>query len=248
MLTIRIGIAARDLSVGSLGVKSYLEGLLTSLLKIDEINEYYIFHISKDDLGSFPRANEVLLQSSYKLYWDYFQLPPAIKRYNIDVILFPKYVVPFFVNCKKILVIHDLGFYLPNKIYPLHDIIYIRLMLKSSIKRADHIITVSQNTKKDIVNILGLDENDITVTYLANNERYRKINEKKELNKVREKYDLNYPYIFNPSLCEPRKNVIRLLNAFKKIEMMVPHHLFITSKTSQRTNKLNKIIREYMQE
>ncbi len=238
----RIGIAARDLSVGSLGVKSYLESLLTALLKIDEENEYYVFYIKKDELGSFPKANEIVLQSSNKLFWDYFLLPLAIKRYRIDVTLFPKYIIPFFVNCKKILVIHDLGFYLPFKIYPLHDIIYIRLMLKSSIKRTDHIIAVSRNTKKDIVKFIGVDETDVSVTYLASNERYKKIIDEKYLNKVKSRYDLNHPFIFNPSLCELRKNVVRLIKAYKNIEGMIPHHLFITSKTSKRVKEVKKIV------
>jgi len=238
----RIGIAARELSVGSLGVKTYLEGLIDSLLKKDKENEYYIFHFSKADLGSFPTANEVALESFHKLFWDYFLLPSAIRKNRIDVMLFPKYVIPFFVNCKKIVVVHDLGFYLPFKIYPLHDIVYIRLMLKSSIRRADHVIAVSQNTKKDIVRIIGIDENDVTVTYEAPNERYKEINDERTLNNVKTKYDLNHPFIFNPSSCDLRKNVVRLLKAFKRIEKKIPHKLFITGRKPRRIREVNKII------
>ena len=242
MFTIRIGIAARDLSVGSLGVKSYLEGLIDSLLRIDEKNEYHIFYISRDDLGSFPTANEVVLESFSKLYWDYFLLPLAVRRSRIDVMLFPKYVVPFFVNCKKIVVIHDLGFYSPFKIYPLHDIIYIRLMLRSSIKRSDHIITVSQSSKKDIVRIMGANENDVTVTYEAPNERYKATNDEGMLNKVKNKYDLNHPFIFNPGMCALRKNAIGLLKAFKRIKKKIPHHLLLTGRESRRIEEVNRAI------
>ena len=242
MSIIRIGIAARDLSGESVGVKTYLEGLINSLLEKDQRNAYYIFYNNENDLGSFPKANEVALGSFYKLFWDYFVLPPAIKKNRIDVMLFPKYVIPFFVNCKKIVVVHDLGFYLPFKIYPWHDIVYIRLLSKSSIKRADHVIAVSQSTKKDIVRIIGVDEHDITVTYEAPSERYKKINDEKTLDKVKKKYDLNHPFIFNPSLCDLRKNVVRLLKAFKRIEKKIPHKLFITSRKPGRIKGVNKII------
>lgn len=239
---IKIGIAARDLSGESVGVKTYLEGLIDSLLEKDERNEYYIFYISKNDLGSFPTANEVALESFHKLFWDYFILPSAIRKNRIDVMLFPKYVIPFFVNCKKIVVVHDLGFYLPSKIYPLHDIVYIRLLLKSSIKRADHIIAVSHNTKRDIVRIIGVDENNVTVTYEAPDKMYKKINDEKTLNRVKKKYDLNHPFIFNPSLCDLRKNVVRLLKAFKRIGKKIPHHLLITGGTPGRIREVNRII------
>ena len=235
-------MAARELSVGSLGVKTYLEGLIGSLLEKDRENEYYIFYISKSDLGSFPTANEVALESFHKLFWDYFLSPSAIRKNKIDVMLFPKYVIPFFVNCKKIVVVHDLGFYLPFKIYPLHDIVYIRLMLKSSIKRADHVIAVSQNTKKDIVRIFGINENDVTVIHEAPHERYKEINDERRLNKVKKKYDLNHPFIFNPSLCDLRKNVVRLLKAFKRIEEKIPHKLLITGRKPGRIREVNKII------
>ena len=193
-------------------------------------------------MGSFPTANEVALESFHKLFWDYFLLPSAIRKNRIDVMLFPKYVIPFFVNCRKIVVVHDLGFYLPFKIYPWHDIVYIRLMLKSSIKRADHIITVSQNTKRDIVRIIGVNENDVTVTYEAPNERYKEIDDERTLNKVKKKYDLNHPFIFNPSSCDLRKNVVRLLKAFKRIEKKIPHKLFITGRKPRRIREVNKVV------
>ena len=158
--------------------------------------------------------------------------------------LFPKYVIPFFVKCKKILVVHDLGFFLPNRIYPLRDIFYIRLMLKPSIKKADHIITVSKHTKKDLVRIMGINEDDITVTYPAPNERYKEIIEEKLLNQIKQKYNLDNPFIFNPSACALRKNVVRLLKAFKRISDKTPHNLFITGGKPNRVKQIKKTVEQ----
>ena len=144
----KIGIAARGL-YGQGGPRQYIESLLTALLKVGEEHEYYYFYNSPDFKGKYPEAKEIVLESSSKLVWDYYHIPKAVTEYGIDVMFFPKNVLPFSVGCKSIIAIHDLAYFIPElNAYPLIDTVYMRLMIKSSAKRAHQIIAISENTKR----------------------------------------------------------------------------------------------------
>ena len=118
---------------------------------------------------------------------------------------------------------------IPN-LYTLHDLVPLRLpyttldnkrqylkMVRKIAQTADHIVTVSESAKTDIMTILGVPENRITNTYQAVNipEKYR--NKPAELveREVEGTFGLGYKnyYLFWGSI-EPKKNVGRIIEAY----------------------------------
>jgi hypothetical protein len=182
----KIGIAARGLSEESGGVKQYIESTISGLLGVDNTNDYYIFHNNENNINTSLKATNVLLKSNNKLIWDYYLLPRAVKNYKLDLIILPKNILPFFIKCKSVIVVHDLAYFIPElNAYPLIDTAYMKIMMKSSLKRADSIISVSSNTKKDIMDIADIDEDKIRVIYEAADSKYRQITDKSKLNKIK---------------------------------------------------------------
>lgn len=238
----KIGIAARGLS-GKGGPKQYIESLLSSLINVDNDNEYYFFYDSPNFMGMYPGAKEIVLNSSVKLVWDYYLIPKAVKEHKLDVITFPKNVLPYFVTCKSVIVIHDLAYFMPElNAYPLIDTIYMKMMIKSSVKRANHIIAISENTKRDIIKFTGINENKITVIYEASDLKYRQIKDVIELDKIKNKYNLSEKFIFSCDSLTPRKNVIRLLKAFNNIKDKIPHKLVLTGGVSWKSKNVHNLI------
>ncbi len=92
----------------------------------------------------------------------------AIKHGEYDI-FHPTYYNPYFIDTIKrrrkplVLTIHDMTF----ERYPQEVLIYDRTIAhkKRLIAEADHIIAVSENTKRDIVELLGTDPSKITVVY-----------------------------------------------------------------------------------
>lgn len=186
VLFMKIGIAARGLSEESGGVKQYIESTISGLLGVDNTNDYYIFHNNENNINTSLKATNVLLKSNNKLIWDYYLLPRAVKNYKLDLIILPKNILPFFIKCKSVIVVHDLAYFIPElNAYPLIDTAYMKIMMKSSLKRADSIISVSSNTKKDIMDIADIDEDKIRVIYEAADSKYRQITDKSKLNKIK---------------------------------------------------------------
>ncbi|MDD4156498.1 MAG: glycosyltransferase family 1 protein [Candidatus Cloacimonetes bacterium] len=239
----KIGIAARGLSEQSGGVKQYIESITSALLSVDKTNEYYVFHNNCNYTNNFLSAKNVILESQNKLIWDYYLLPKAVKKYNLDLIILPKTVLPFFIHTKSVIVVHDLAYFMPKlNAYPLIDSIYMKFMIKSSLKRTDHIISVSSNTKKDIIKIAGTDEAKIKVISEAADIKYRQITDKSNLNRIKDKYKLSDKYIFYSGSLSPRKNMIRLLIAYDKIKDKIPHKLVLTGGKSWDDEKVHELI------
>ena len=238
----KIGIAARGLD-GQGGPKQYIESLLTCLLKVGGNHEFYYFYNSSDFKGKYPEAKEIVLESSSRLIWDYYHVPRAVNDYGIDVMFFPKNVLPFYVDCKSIIVIHDLAYFMPElNAYPLIDTVYMRLMIKSSVKRAHHIIAISENTKKDIIKFTGVEEDKISVVYEASDRKFGQIFDKTKLDAIKKEYHLPEQFIFCCDSITPRKNMARLLAAFNLIKDKVPHKLVLTGGVSWKSKTVRDLI------
>lgn len=238
----KIGIAARGLN-GRGGPKQYIESLLVSLLKVDTNNEYFFFYNSPEFIGKFTHVHEIVLNSSSKLLWDYYLLPKTVRQLNLDVMFFPKNVMPFYIPCKSVIVIHDLAYFMPElNAYTFIDTSYMQLMIRSSVNRADHIIAVSENTRRDIIRFTGIPGDKISVIHEAPDRKYRRITDMNELNKIKTKYNLPQKFIFSCDSITPRKNTIRLLTAFNSIKDKIPHMLVLTGGVSWKSKRVHRLI------
>jgi glycosyltransferase involved in cell wall biosynthesis len=239
----KIGIAARGLSEQSGGVKQYIESIASALLTADKVNEYYVFYNNSDYIKKFPTAKNIVLESNNKLIWDYYLLPKAVRKHNLDIMILPKNVVPFFVNAKSVVIIHDLAYFIPElNAYPLIDTLYMTSMIRSSLSRADIIVSVSENTKKDLVEIIGTNANRIKVVHEAADQKYRQVTDRLKLDEVKSKYNLSDNFIFYSGSLSPRKNMLRFLTAFNLIKDTVPHKLVLTGGKSWKDGDVRQLI------
>src|SRR3989344_8457386 len=243
----RVGIYARGVSERSGGAKVYIYELTKALTEvIGAKDELFIFHnADKSVFSKKKNIHEVILKSKNKLYADFIEAPREINKLNLDVVLFLKNVIPYGIKAKKFLTIHDLAYYMPQyDAYKLFDNLYMKFMIKSSCKRADKIIAVSANTKKDIIDILGIPEKKIEVVHEGVNDDYKVMKKDKGLDKIREKYGLGDKFIFYAGSISPRKNLKRLINAFNDIQDKIDYDLVITGNKLWNNKEEMQMIKE----
>nr|WP_228021975.1 glycosyltransferase family 1 protein [Romeria gracilis] len=101
--------------------------------------------------------------------------------------------------------------------------------VQQSLEWADLVITISESSKQDIINFLKVPPESIWVTPLAS--RYAQASLPLAPNHVRAavQYDFSIPYILFVSTLEPRKNVVRLIDAFNQLKAKgdIEHHLVL---------------------
>jgi glycosyltransferase involved in cell wall biosynthesis len=112
----------------------------------------------------------------------------------------------------------------------------------------DLIITSSEHTKGDVVDLLGIDEDRIRVTPLAAHEQYRRIEDPEQVEVVLAKYGLaGRPYILTLGTLEPRKNLRRLIEAFHQLKQETPsleHSLILAGEKGWMAEPIFKTINE----
>ncbi len=253
----KIGIDARI--IFKRGVGRYISNLVFNLLKIDKENQYYLYLDKNSQLKEYIDSKNCILKrlniSNAFLFQQYY-LPLAVKKDGIDILhgtdnTIP-YISPFFKK-KSIVTIHDTMFIRPIKRAILRPTlkqkfidVYNKISIPASAKKADHIITVSDYSKKDIIKYLKIDENKITTIKESVNEKYKIIKDEKMIKRIKEKYKITKPYILASAASDLRKNSERLLESFNIFNNTVEnkYQLVITSigeKELKTTNILEKI-------
>jgi glycosyltransferase involved in cell wall biosynthesis len=158
----------------------------------------------------------------------------------------PAFILPLLnFNYRKIITVHDLGFYVfGDKFASGWHARHMRFMLPYSINHADAIIAVSQATRQQIIKIFQVAPEKITVTYEGVSERYRVIQDRAEVKKVLQKYHIQDPYVLFVGTMDPRKNLVRLVQAFKKVKMEKKNLklVIVGHKGELYTEELNKLI------
>ncbi len=126
---------------------------------------------------------------------------------------------PYLINkdVKKILTVHDLIPIIFSKNLPLLYKLW-GPSLKLIKNRTDHIITDSKNSKNDCIKYLGIPEDKIDVIYLGPDKRFRPLKNKDTIREyLKNKYDIDMPFILYVGTVELRKNIQLLIKSFYKL-------------------------------
>lgn len=117
---------------------------------------------------------------------------------------------------RTIVTVHDLAFiHYPDASHP-NLYRYLNVVVPKSIRKADHIIADSYHTAKDVHELFDIPAEDISVVQGAvDRKRFNSVEDQSELATVRRRYAINdQPYIFGLSSLQPRKNFVRLIEAY----------------------------------
>jgi len=236
----KIAISVPSILYPEGGIGVYMRNLLNALSKVDKVNEYHLFVNSESenllDLadGNFKLKNRGgFTQVRWaRLLWEHLLLPVESLVSGIDLIHSLMFVAPWLSLCDSVVTIADMTFLKFPQYHLDTKVSYFKKMIPVSAARARGIIAISQSTKNDICEILGIPEDKVSVVYLAPNESYAKIDSKVVIESVLQRWNIDFPYILFVGTIEPRKNVGNLLKAYRlcKTHYGVDHKLVIVGR------------------
>lgn len=225
----RIAVSCRSLDYASGGVKEYLVSLLNALLELDTRNTYLLLHSRLSFCGSFPAAEEISLECGNRLIFDWIKLPAALRRHGADLAFFPSSNMPPGVPCKAVAAMMDLGYFHPGpRMYRLPDTLYMRPAMRYTARRAEALLAISEHTKKDLVEILAVPPERVTVTHLAADPLYQAPVAEDDVLRLRRRHGLERPFFLYTGNISPRKNLRGLLQAFARVQSALPVDLVVT--------------------
>jgi glycosyltransferase involved in cell wall biosynthesis len=236
----RIAVMLRSLDEkGGIGV--YTRNLLDTLLSLDRENEYVLLYRDPGNVGRYadrPNVTERVVHGRYKAVWDQIGVPRALRRDRVDVVLHPKFTVPFLAPARSVMVLHGADWFLPDAahFYTRLDQLYMRIFMPLYLKRAAAVLSVSELTTQHFNRIFGLPPAKVRTTYFGPARHFRRVEDDAELARARERYDLPERFILTLSKGDggDRKNIGGIFQAYRRLHGSVPHKLLVVGRDCER--------------
>jgi glycosyltransferase involved in cell wall biosynthesis len=224
----RIGFSTFVLDGGRTGVATYIRELLRFLQLEDAENTYDILMARKDaDLVALTHPNfgktilpSLVGQPLVNLLWHNTALPMAGKKY--DVLHIPSARrIPLVKGTKVVATVHDLAAFAVEAKYDPARMFFNRNVVPAMIRRADHVIAVSEFTRNDIVKHAGYPEERISVIRSGiNRDLFQPVPPDEARDKLQLLHGLDKPFLVYVSRLEhPAKNHVRLIEAFERFKL-----------------------------
>jgi glycosyltransferase involved in cell wall biosynthesis len=222
------------------GIAYYSTNLLRHLAAVDPKNEYIIFGSTRTaaELGitnskfTFKRIPPVFRFPSFWYYWTtwyYVGFPFQLLGAKPDVFLSMQPNLPFLHGWPTISVVYDITPLLVENAFSLRFRFFFSAQLGYAIRHATRIAAISRSTKNEIAQRFKLPPDKIDVIYPGYDERlFRPDYPRESIGQAVDRYGIAGKYIIYVGTLEPKKNILRLLQAFSMlVESGRIHHSLV---------------------
>ncbi len=212
----KIGFDAKRAFNNKTGLGNYSRFVIDALQKYCAHNQWVAYTNTKNDT-LFQHHNTVFPSTAFHSYWRSVGIVSDLKRDEIQLFHGLSNELPLGLrkaNIRSVVTIHDLIFLRYPDLYPAIDRFFYYHKFKFACQNADVVVAVSEQTKRDIITFFGTDPQKIKVVYQDCDPAFRSRVGAEEVLKIKQKYNLNKPYILSVGTIEERKNQLRLVQAF----------------------------------
>lgn len=198
----RIGIDMAATAGQKSGLGFYVENLVRALRELPNAPELVEIKTIKKNLRTPAR-----------LAWDQFGLPLVALTKRLDLLFMPAFSAPRFTK-PVVMTAHDIFGVLHPESFTGPARRYWTRTLPQSMKRADHLVCVSESTRAAITTHLGIPAEQMTVVPLAAGAEFGIMEDTESIQRQLNTLGVTTPFILSVGTLEPRKNFERLLEAF----------------------------------
>jgi glycosyltransferase involved in cell wall biosynthesis len=248
-----IGFDAKRAFHNNTGLGNYSRTLIDSLRISYPEHQYFLFNPKATSKYKFPYSNTHEILPSKKTHqffssiWRRKWMLNDIKKNKIDLYHGLSHELPIGIEqsgIQSIVTIHDL-IYLryPNQFNPIDVRTYDR-KFRSACKASNHIIAISEQTKKDIVSFFGVDENKITVCYQSCDAKYNTVISEEEKAEVRKTLQLPENYFLYVGSIIERKNLKKICEAMVMLKGTLSIPLVVIGNGKRYKQEVQQYIKE----
>lgn len=204
------------------GIGTYTYQLINCLNRIDNINKYLLFMPENCKYDMELKKNFYLnsiTEGKQDNFWDEVNIPNILKDKNIELYHVPQNGVglPIDKKCRFLITLHDvIPYKMPETVSDRYFKIFSNQIPKI-VSECDGIITVSNYSKKDIIEAFNFPEDKVYVTHLASEDIYRPLDKRVSKYVAKKYYSIEDDFILYVGGFSPRKNIVGLIESFSKL-------------------------------
>lgn len=247
----RIGFDVSALVKEAAGIGQCIINIIKNIMEIDRENEYFLFTYDKIRLPFFLKDNWSIVDyggAGHQQIRYFTALPQILKKMKIEVFFGTRhYLPPFNRKIRYVALVHDL---IPLRMPELFTKKHLqRFKIFTSICRhqADSYIAVSEATKADILHYMKVPEEKIQVIYEGANPDFTPERDEAGIKETMERFGIESPYLLCLSTVEPRKNMLRTIQAYEQYVLKndLPYKLVIVGGKGWNNGEIYDYVNEH---
>jgi glycosyltransferase involved in cell wall biosynthesis len=247
MKQLRIGIDIHSIGSQKGGNETYYRELINEMIRFPCDHSFFLYYTdsrASQQIAVSERFSLQRLRPSRRILRIPFTLPWRVRNDKLDV-FHAQFIVPPFLKCKTVTTIPDIAYEHVPQFFPARQRSWLKRLVRESAKRADHIITVSEYSKRDLVQTYGVSPEKVTVTYEGAGENFLPLDREKAREHLARKYGINGEFILYLGRLQARKNLARLVEAYDRVRKSgLPHKLVLAGKQDSLFEPVLSRIRE----
>lgn len=209
-----IGIdASRATITRRTGTENYSVHLIRELLRLGAPHHFRLYFNQAPAHDLFPPGAQSRIIPFPRL-WTHLRLSWEMLSNSPDLLFVPSHVLPLVHPRRTVVTVHDLGYHYHPEAHTLFQNLYLRWSTRFNARTATHILADSEATCLDLVRHYHVQEHKITVVYPGRDRSLVPVADPEVLTAVRARYHLAPSYLLYVGTLHPRKNLVRLVQAF----------------------------------
>lgn len=215
-----VGVDGNEANISNrVGSGQYGFELIHQFAKIKTEHNFLVY-LKNNPIADLPKESSNLkyLVLGPKKFWTQLALPVKLffQKPRPDVFFTPTHYAPRFSPVPLVVTVFDLSFIHYPEMFRKQDRYQLRSWTEYSVKKAAKIITISKSSKEDIAKYYKVAKDKTVVTYPGVGENFTP-QPKEKIESVKRKYKIKEDYILYVGTIQPRKNLIRLIEAFNSL-------------------------------
>lgn len=212
-----IAIDAHSVGTGLAGNETYAANLIEALAEVDGENRYTLYVTKREAVERFAGRWKNFSVRRTLPHSPLVRIPltlaAELRRRPVDL-LHIQFTAPPLAPCPVVATIHDLAFEHLPETFKRRSRAQLKLTVRRTAQTAAHIIAPSEYSRRDLIETYRIAPERVSVIPLAASPIYRQITDAEELRRVKRLYGLEENYILAVGSIQPRKNLVRLIEAY----------------------------------
>jgi len=244
----RIGFDLTGLWRPTTGVYVYAIELARHLLRFNCDNEYTLFftgEVHPEFSGLHKKFRAVLVPFRDEIVSKQLAMAVLCNRLELDLIHFPTFPPPLLCLRPTVWTIHDATPWVHPETMSLKGKLYFGRLGPWTARISRTIITVSNESKRNIVQSLHISEQKVRVIYEGISKGFKRVEDASTLHSIRQKYSLPARFLLTVGTLEPRKNLPFLIEVFGRLRETSPGlGLVVVGRKGWKTEGIDRLLAE----